>query len=56
MEDSPYYEWFEAYGSDEMEALARRLESLLPETVEDVVAERYVEAMRLERDFFAAHA
>jgi len=24
--------------------------------VEDVVAERYVEAMRLERDFFAAHA
>ena len=56
LEDSPYYEWFEAYGSDEMEALARRLESLLPETVEDVVAERYVEAMRLERDFFAAHA
>ena len=56
VEDSPYYEWFEAYGSEEMETLARRLESLLPETVEDAVVERYVEAMRLERDFFAAHA
>lgn len=56
LEESPYYEWFEAYGSEEMETLARRLESLLPETVEDAVAERYVEAMRLERDFFAAHA
>jgi thiaminase len=32
---SPYAEWFEAYGGDEMESLACRLESLLPEEIED---------------------
>ena len=54
---SPYAEWFEAYGGDEMESLACRLESLLPEEIEDERAvDNYVEAIRLERDFFAAHA
>jgi hypothetical protein len=40
-----------------MESLACRLESLLPEEIEDERAvDNYVEAIRLERDFFAAHA
>ena len=56
LEDSPYYEWFEAYGSDEMEALARRLESLLPETVEDVVAELVRRGDASRTGFLAAHA
>lgn len=54
--DSPYAQWFEAYGGDEMEGLAAQLETLLPEVVTDAVEENYVEAMRLEREFFAAHA
>lgn len=53
---SPYLEWFEAYGGPEMESLARRLETLLPVAVDARVAAAYVEAARLERDFFAAHA
>ncbi|CEF99818.1 Thiaminase-2/PQQ biosynthesis protein C [Ostreococcus tauri] len=53
---SPYFEWFEAYGGSEMESLARRLESLLPPVVDAASAAAYVHAMRLERDFFAAHA
>jgi len=35
--DSPYAEWFEAYGGDEMEGLAAQLETLLPEAVTDAV-------------------
>jgi thiaminase/transcriptional activator TenA len=54
--DSPYAEWLEAYGGDEMEGLAVQLETLLPEVITDAVEENYVEAMRLEREFFAAHA
>ena len=53
---SPYFEWFEAYGGSEMESLARRLESLLTPVVDDASAAAYVHAMRLERDFFTAHA
>ena len=53
---SPYLEWFEAYGGPEMESLARRLETLLPVAPDARVAAAYAEAMRLERDFFAAHA
>jgi hypothetical protein len=39
-----------------MEGLAVQLETLLPEVITDAVEENYVEAMRLEREFFAAHA
>jgi thiaminase/transcriptional activator TenA len=54
---SPYAEWFEAYGGDEMESLACHLESLLPQEITDEAAiDNYVAAIRLERDFFAAHA
>ena len=56
VKSSPYHEWFEAYGGEEMESLARRLETLLPAVVYGPVAAAYVRAARLERDFFAAHA
>jgi len=53
----PYREWFDAYASTEMNALATQLESLLPADVEDLTTEiidNYKRAMELERDFFEA--
>lgn len=53
----PYKEWFDAYGSKEMNALASQLESLLPTDVDDLTPEiivNYCRAMELERDFFEA--
>ena len=53
----PYREWFDAYASTEMNALATQLESLLPTDVEDLTTEiidNYKRAMELERDFFEA--
>ena len=57
-EGCAYREWFDAYGGDEMEALAASLEALLPEDIAPggCVEANYARAMELERDFFAAHA
>mmetsp|Transcript_11007 Transcript_11007/g.16944 ORF Transcript_11007/g.16944 Transcript_11007/m.16944 type:complete len:208 (-) Transcript_11007:2393-3016(-) len=56
VEGCQYDEWFNEYASEEMESLASQLESLLPEKITHEIEANYIEAMRLERDFFAAHA
>jgi thiaminase/transcriptional activator TenA len=54
--DNPYREWIATYSSDEFEALAAGLETLLDEIGEDTSAIRsaYRYAMNCELDFFAA--
>ncbi len=53
--DNPYRNWIATYSSDEFEALAAELETLLDETGEDTPAIRraYRYAMSCELDFFA---
>jgi thiaminase/transcriptional activator TenA len=54
----PYRDWVAAYASDEMEELARTIETLLDHTVSederDVARDRYHRAMQLEYAFFDA--
>ena len=54
-DNCPYQEWFDEYSGPEMESLAQQLESLLPDKITPAIEANYIEAMRLERDFFAAH-
>mmetsp|Transcript_41372 Transcript_41372/g.47032 ORF Transcript_41372/g.47032 Transcript_41372/m.47032 type:complete len:216 (+) Transcript_41372:42-689(+) len=54
IKDCPYKEWFDEYFNEGIEGLAQLLESLLPETITTEIETNYIEAMRLERDFFAA--
>ncbi len=53
---NPYREWIETYSTDEFEALAVELESLLDLLADDApgVAIAYGYAMRCELDFFSA--
>lgn len=55
-DDSPFREWVETYASDEFEALALRLESLLDRLAgdADVLRSHYRTAMDLEFRFFDA--
>jgi thiaminase/transcriptional activator TenA len=51
-----YMQWFELHARDATQVRAAALESLLPTFLTKEIIDNYVEAMRLERDFFAAHA
>lgn len=53
---NPYRDWIDAYSSDEFEALAAELESLLDQLADGSrgVATAYRYAMRCEVDFFSA--
>ncbi len=54
--DSPYRGWVETYASEEFEALAQTLESLLNRYGQDtpILRERYAWAIQLEEAFFDA--
>ena len=54
--ENPYRKWIEAYSSEEFEALATEVESLLDQLADDTpgVAFAYRYAMRCELDFFSA--
>eukprot|EP01052_Picozoa_sp_SAG31_P014549 SAG31_NODE_907_length_11081_cov_6.935731_8_plen_246_part_00 len=57
-----YAKWFEEYSSPQMEELSKSLEALLDEEIasggnsKGLIQANYLQAMQLERDFFAQHA